>query len=415
MGSFGECYCGPPDCCLANADYPNWDNGGQPGSCCRVCEFAIVDDPWTLVCSDPIRTDTRSASAEYKYYTTPFPVVTGAMPTWPPCLTAKTLCATIQETHEVVVVERLMLRYRKIRQDSSITRIEIKCGAEETRVCRWVVSSVVCFDVEYGQVEFRSEDHVRTGTGSSCCSIAGALLDYHVAMPTCAARAALGFPTTSTVCIKRIKIYDTEPTGTITFSDGDWVDCEDLGVCIRDGVKDFCLVSIDGGNAPWTAPYCYHYNATTPRIVIQYTNDTCCDEMPEFADGLFVGQTQLSLCTGPLGNCDCLYTWNGTDWVLTSTTCNYTPETICKVWYPALTCAVILASVLPGPNGLLSVPGIVYSCSITCGLDTPADKYISEVNCTLLSTPYHPTPTYTERQICLPVLPPWTVNLGACP
>ena len=129
------CCINDPPCCLEPTDYPNWN---ASGNCCRICERTIVGDPWTLICSDPIRTDTRFAEAVYKYYTTSFLVINGPVGVVPPCPTTKTLCATITESHTVEVVERLMLRYRKISQSSSVTKIQIVCG-DSPRACRWVV------------------------------------------------------------------------------------------------------------------------------------------------------------------------------------------------------------------------------------------------------------------------------------
>ena len=430
MGGKGRCCC-TPDCCLEDTDYPNWE-GYEPGTCCRICEFDIVDDPWILVCSDPIRTDTRFAEAEYKYYSTPYTVYHDDQEDFPPCPsvpTPKTLCATINETHQIETVERLMMRYRKISQSSSIAKLEIQCGEEEERVCRWVVSSHVCFEVEYGQFEFTSEDHDVTATDSSCCPVsADYLKNIHTSMPTCEEKASLGFPTATTVCIKRIKVFDTAPTGEITFSDGDWIDCEDIGVCIRSGVESFTLNSVDFGYDAWTHPTCYNQDiGHFCRFVHYPIAEACIEPLPP---GTVIGEQQTTSYFVGDYECVCTWEWTGGGWTLVDSTCEdagYNYECFAYTNY-AQAEEFLVGTITPAvAPAFLFVPNVEYVCYITCDqLNTVPpfeppnipinveDGWVSEKNCTIISTS-RPTPYYTARSLSLPTLPPWTIDLDACP
>lgn len=401
-------------CCLTPGDYPTWD---EVDRCCRKCK-KLIDSPWVSICSDPIRTDTRFAEAEYKYYVTPFPVIIGQLPpVFPPCTgNPKELCATVTETHLIEIVERLVLRYRIISRESFVTKVKIRCGDEDEK-CQWVISSNTCLEVFYGQVEFYKEDHVINGLGSSCCSIANVIKDLHIIPPTCEERANMALPSSATVYIKRTKVSDVKPSGVITFDPADRVVCEPVTTCLAGGVLDFEIVSTDFGTKPWNPPVCNTIaNQQTPCFVFQYLVSSCCDSLTPGFPGLFPGQTVLDVCSsidinGNISNCECVHTWDGMVWVLTSVTCDIPPETVCRRWNTG-TSAIVINSFITGE--LLTVQGVNgYSCTILCQGERVSDKYNSAVECLLLSTPFHPNPTYTERRLKID-LPAWDITLDSC-
>jgi hypothetical protein len=257
------------------------DGWTQISDCCAWKVTEITED-FTDVCSDSVRTDTRSASVDYLVWTAPWPIyaetdfsaitcitnpTTGIEQCFgsngsplPACDETPTVCNTVTETHSITTESRLVVRYRPIRRFDTIARVQTACdGGAST--CKWILISKVLYQVLAEQVDLINEDYSLTDTDTGVCC--GNWNITYSSSDTCEEKlAALAGASEVTLC--RAKYFTTQPTGTITFDPGDTIDCDPLD----DPCTDLCsdeleICSTDPGEIPWTAPVC---------------NDTCQSE-----------------------------------------------------------------------------------------------------------------------------------------
>jgi hypothetical protein len=381
MGGEGNCC---RDECCGN---PLTPNGWILTDCCSECYEAITED-WTVECSDVIREDNRSASCTYEVYARLYPVLSGgSLTVMPPCVMdpppattchyedgngnplptceeTETLCTSIEEVNSVDTVYKIVARWKRIGMSTTIARVLTQCDSEVEATCKWVVVSRLLVRIQYAQVAFIDRTH--TITGSSACCSDWSLTDNATA-PTCEERAAMGLANDITIPLVRAKYYTSEPTGVITFSPGDTIDCAPLlDPCCSIGDDDATIVSSDPGAIPWTAPSCEDFDVAAD-----------CNVLFHFADPLNDPPTD-----------ECFWQVNGT----------------------------ITRHLKTMVGDLLGVPAVEYECESTCGTDPPKnflDGYISAVECVDL-TSSHTDSGYTPRSVVIDY-PAWTVDLdGGC-
>lgn len=368
-------------CCLSEGDYSNWT---LYGDCCRICD-SVISEAWTVLCSAAIRTDNRSATGIYTYYAKDIPFYEGEIclgdlvcelntdgsqsctadgVPLPTCADkVEALCTTVTEVHTVDTVHKLVSRYRRVGMQTTITKVNAKCDAEETATCKWLVISKLLVEVQWAQVAFI--DRVHTITASSGCCTNYSFTDNATA-PSCATRAAAGLSNSGVFALTRAKYYTSAPSGVITFNPGDTVACIPLsGACESIGSDDIVIVSTDPGAIAWTAPVC-----------VSYTENRRC--------GVVIHCINL-LSVPPYDECSIGLMENYVYTVRNTT------------------------------GDLLTNPTVLYVCTFSCGTlpaRTFASGFISREECALTPSPSRTDSGYTARSINISY-PAWTVDLDA--
>jgi hypothetical protein len=342
MGSIGSCCC----CCgtvtlpttfaitgIGTHGVEGWAASGSSG-CCYRSQIDLDDEPWEYICSDPTYTDTRSAEGFYDIYSKLGPVTTITDPgddsglvcsvtkggtvvctvngeSLPGCTSDDSLCDTVHEVVSQYTAQVLGVRWRCIGYRTYYYRVATACdGGEES--CKWVVVSQMLIEAQSGYLQLGTYSADITQTGSDCCGTHAETTDTEV---TCEdAGPGLSSNTLLEFAITRAKVFDTQPTGAITFAAGDTIDCDAELDCITvAGTYDTLVYnSIDTGwSLAWTAPSCAGPTTDTQICysfaIFDYTgNETCIAAEYPFTRSIYYATGSL------LTNWDGLDTWGCT-------------------------------------------------------------------------------------------------------
>ena len=280
MGGKGRCCC----CCGDLIVPTDWD---LVASCCAQCQRTLTDE-WTNICSDAIRTDTRSASVDLKMYTRELAVIDDEIQCVedPPMsgiivcsvggipldgCPADSLCGTTHYAQTTSQSLKLVARWKRTKTASTLSRIETLCGVEESPTCKWLLISRVCVTIEWGYKWFQDDDQLITND-SACCKATAR--DVVVAAPSCATAASeMSIQNVTNVCFTRSKYFTSAPSGTVTLNPGDIADC-DYNIETVCNPDTFPVTSVDtdeitlasaGSSDPiaWTAPACVTATTTS--------------------------------------------------------------------------------------------------------------------------------------------------------
>jgi hypothetical protein len=313
MGGIGGCCCDTV-CCDTLTVPSGWT---LVADCCAEKVTTITED-WTVVCSDSARTDTRSASVNYKVWKTPRPdydetdftaitcitdpvtgieTCTGSGGAFPPCDDeTEELCNTITETHSRITESRLVVRYKRVRRVDTLARVETACdGGAST--CKWILISKTVYLVQSAQTDFLDDDYSITDTATDACC--GAYNTTTSVLDTCAAKAA-GLSGGTEVALCRAKYYTSAPSGTITFDPGDTIDCTPLtDPCTSLCPDEVDICTTDPGAISWTAPTCETATESILCLVVVHYEDPLnpdtylCDRYPN-GDVITVYRVRIS-------------------------------------------------------------------------------------------------------------------------
>lgn len=299
MGTEGNCC----KCCSILTIPENWV---KRTNCCAECNKTLTD-VWTNICSDPIRTDTRTASVDVKMYTRELAVLTdliqcvenppgsglydctvGGVPLGP-CPT-DALCGTTTYVQTTIQTLRLVARWKKIKQVDTLSRIMAQCDAETEPTCKWLLISKMCIRIEWGYKWF-IDDAIDITNNSVCCKTTE--VHTSVTAVSCATAAAeMSVQNTTNVCLTRSKYYTTEPTGIITLNPGDLADCNyDVELACLPNTSPTAGIDTDeiqldsagsSSDIPWTAPTCIT-TTTTSNCLYAYDDPAlpCADFLLE--------------------------------------------------------------------------------------------------------------------------------------
>lgn len=280
-----------------------WTASGSSG-CCYRSQIDLTGQPWTNVCSAATRSDTRSAGVYHDIYSRLHPVTvitdpgdeTGVVCSvnkdgtvtctvngeiLPSCNTGDdSLCDTIHETVSQYQEQVLAVRWRKKGFRTYYYRVNTACGGGE-ETCKWVVVSQMLIEAQSGYLTPYTYELTITQDGSDCC---GDYAEVRSQSEDCDSLAELlQYNSLLPYAITRAKVFDSQPSGTISFAPGDTIDCENELDCITvDGTYDTLEYnSIDTGwGIDWTAPSCSGPFTTTEQCisfaVFSYTGYESC-------------------------------------------------------------------------------------------------------------------------------------------
>ena len=289
---------GNPCCCCGELTVPSeWTTRGQ---CCAQCQRTLSDE-WTSVCTDPIRTDTRTATVGVKMWTRVLDVIdeeiqcvedppgsgifvcsVGGVPL-DDC-PEPALCGTTTYTQTTTQELKLVARYKVFKQSDTLSRVETQCDTEEAPTCKWLLISRRCVTIEWGYKWF-ADDDVLISNDDACCKATA--VDVETAAPSCATAAAeMSSQNVTNVCFTRSKYFTSVPSGTITMEPGDLVDCDydPADVCnpitsptASIDTDEITLASAGSSDAiPWTAPSCATTTADTGCQYVYKPNEANC-------------------------------------------------------------------------------------------------------------------------------------------
>lgn len=272
-------------------------------SCC----YAVISTPpsglWTNICSAPTHTESRLIEYYGDYYLMPYPVVAAAggdsssiictinkttgesdctyegNPP-PPCDLPEELCATMYRKIAIYRERVLVARWRPTKITTYLYRANLKCGSEETATCKFVLASVMEIQYFFGHLTNLQSEGIRTTSASGCCN-PSPNLNSNSPLANCDTLANVGAGTLNgpfTAIVMRRKQYNSLPTGSITFSPGDVLDCDTHVAC--GGVGGLASIQLNSSDTawflPWTDPTCQSVNGFQDcRIIYDFGNGTC--------------------------------------------------------------------------------------------------------------------------------------------
>lgn len=378
MAKLGKCCCGGVTCCGPLVVPSGWT---LISDCCAQ-KITNITEGWTNVCSASARTDTRTASVDYKVYKTPYPdwdetdlgsitcvtdpmtgieTCTGTGGDLPPCSDeVEVLCNTISQERTVTTESRIAARYKRIRQIDTLSRVETACDGGASS-CKWLLISRIEYLIEALQMDFITDAFTQTDTATdACCGDNPTTIFIE---DTCNEMAdALAGNGSRTVILCRSKYFTSAPSGTIVFNPGDIVDCTPMtGPCTTLCQDELDICTTDPGTITWDDPACIPYTDTIPCLVYVHYIDL--DDNPQCA---------------PYPNGD-LITISG----------------------------VTIQGELLGVYGAVPIAG-TYLCPPNCAV-RPSNYYINRVICDGLTSSQTDS-GYTER--CITISPStWSITL----
>lgn len=268
MGGVLKCCC--DGCCGALLVPSGWTLISE---CCaqKITYFA---NDWTVACTDPVRTDTRSASVDYLLYrgfakhlyvndlffdchTLPSGTIECTVDgePMPDCDLDDELCNTVTEYHEIITTSKLVIRYKLTAQVDTLTRVQTSCDGGAS-ACVWLLVSKQIGTVQHRQIDFIDDTHTVTDTSSdTCCGDYSS--DVTTTAQTCEEAAATLTGGTD-YTFSRSRYFTSAPSGTYSLDEGDTANCTPLsGSCtdVTDG-DEVEICAVDPGAIDWTPPAC---------------------------------------------------------------------------------------------------------------------------------------------------------------
>lgn len=273
-------------CCTCCGELTNPTGWTTTSTCCSICQRNITDT-WTDICSAAIRSDTRTATVGIRMSTRTLDVITNAIQCVedPPgsgifvcsagagplgACKASTVCGTTTYTQTTTQEVKLVARWKKTKQSSTLSRISTKCDAEGAATCKWLLISRMCITIEWGYKWFTTDQQDITNT-SACCKATA--ISVSAVPQTCTSAASeMYLQNITNVCLTRSKYFTAVPSGIITLNPGDLANCDydPASPCIPTtsptagiDTDQVTLTSVTtSSEIAWTAPSCVTTNAS---------------------------------------------------------------------------------------------------------------------------------------------------------
>ncbi len=262
MGSIGNC-CNDTCCTPIALPDETWSNVGD--HLCCIQKTVEVEDIFHYLCSGVIRECTQAQSADLRIYRHLVPVIDFDIPAGdlvfdchldggvfnctiegipiPHCDNDVEECGLLSLSATMTTKQKLVLKYKHLRDIVTITKLNSTCEPDETPSCKYLIVYRKIFAGTFGQVNFGSSTKtVSSVTG--CCKVTGS--SDVVSELTCeeAADELTGYYEFD---LSRSDVFDEIPAS-ITYGFGQRVVCSPLpdGLCIAPGGIDGpILCSID--------------------------------------------------------------------------------------------------------------------------------------------------------------------------
>jgi hypothetical protein len=255
VSCFGKCACqccgpleAPSETLLSTpAGQTKLDTDWTTDPCCKTVTLYPDSTAWQYACSDAARTQQINESFDYKVYLRQLQVVTGA--TGPvlectidkngvetcvlvdangnpiTCDETQTLCTTITQTASRTRSLKAAAKYRLTKIEATLYRVTSTCAGETEPTCKFVLVARGFVEIYYGNVIQLYLSRSTTGE-TSCCSLN---VDFDTLTDeTCqdAIEREIGGFTYGNIVLTRSKWYATMPSGTITLTPSDEIDCD---------------------------------------------------------------------------------------------------------------------------------------------------------------------------------------------
>jgi len=293
MGGRNKCCC---DTCCTPIELPDETWSEYDTSCCIQKIIDVdPDDTWHYLCSDIIRECTQTHSVDLRIYRHLYPVVRYnyncddpnpifCIPggdcsiegvTIPHCDNSVEECGLLSLYGTVNTKQKLVLKYKHLRDRITITKIKANCEPDNVEACKYLIIYDKIFDIYYGQVAFGSSTKTVSSV-SGCCKVTGS--SAVVSELTCE-QAGDALTTHLEIVLSRSGLFDTIPDS-IDFAKGDRATCVSYPstLCLFPDFDGPVVCSTDTGMSTYSDATC---NCGTEQVlcyVITVGTNSCTSE-----------------------------------------------------------------------------------------------------------------------------------------